>query len=127
MLIGFSVSKCIEDILNKKVAQSDVLLIIGGTRFDDKSFDALIDGYRYQGGPWGDFSKTKIQNVLVTLYNQGKIHQPRNFTNGYAWASFAGGHWMRLVPEPGDISNAARKAWEHYVLLTSFDQEQEDD
>lgn len=129
MLIGFSVSKCVADILDKKVAESEVIVILGGTRFNENSFDAIVDGYTFPHGPWGKWPKSRVKSTLVSLYNKGKIHQPRQYVNGYPEQSPTGEHWMRLTPEPDNLSAAAKKAWDNYVLLAAFNEQpdEEDD
>ena len=45
MLIGFSISKCIADIMEGKIDPDDVLVIIGRTDFNMNNVDRLLDEY----------------------------------------------------------------------------------
>lgn len=119
MLIGLSISKCITDLMEKKINPEDVLLIIGRTDFNLEQIDTLIDQYQSYRGDWYDFDRDDLKDLLATFYKQGKIHQPRQF-GAYPRSAPRGKHWMRVLFEPQDLSEQAQKAWDRYVLLASL-------
>ena len=119
MLIGFSISRCIADIMEGKVDSDDVLLIIGRTYFDIESMDSLIDGYQNHRGPWYDYDKKKLKGLLTTFWYEGKIHQPRKF--GTQPPSMPRSKvWMRVILEQTDMPKAAQEAWDRFVVLASL-------
>lgn len=119
MLIGLSMSKCITDIMEKKINPDDVMLIIGRTDFNLEQIDEMIDQYQSYRGDWYDFDRTELKKLIATLYKDGRIHQPRQF-GAYPMPSGRGKHWMRVLYEPQYLSEQAQKAWDRYVLLASL-------
>ena len=119
MLIGFSMSKCITDIMEKKINPDDVLLIIGRTDFELEHIDELIDQYQAYRGDWYDFDRSELKKLITDFYTEGKIHQPRQFGVNPRSAP-RGRHWMRVLYEPQDLSQQAQQAWDRYVLLASL-------
>jgi hypothetical protein len=119
MLVGFSISKCIRDILAKEVDPKDVLVIIGRTNFDLDYLDELIYQYQNYTGDWAGFDVEEIKELLTDLYHTAKIHQPRKFGVHPKSAPY-GEHWVRLTPEPYHLSPAAKKAYDHYLLLAGL-------
>ena len=119
MLIGFSISRCIADIMEGKINSDDVLLIIGRTYFDIESMDTLIDGYQNHRGPWYDYDKQKLKGLLTTFWYEGKIHQPRKF--GTQPPSMPRSKvWMRVILEQTDMPKAAQEAWDRFIVLASL-------
>ena len=79
MLIGFSISKCIADIMEGEVNPDDVLVIIGRTDFTMRNVDRLLEEYCCLRGPWYDYDRGKIKDLLIRFWYEGKIHQPRQY------------------------------------------------
>ena len=119
MLIGLSISKCISDIMEGKVAYNDVLLIIGRTDFDLNTIDELIGQYQSYRGEWKDYNHDDLKDLIARMYKEGKIHQPRQF-GAYPMPAGRGRHWLRTLYEPQDLPASAQKAWDHYVLIAAF-------
>jgi len=118
MLIGFSISRCISDIMEDKVDPDDILLIIGRTYFDLDSIDQLITEYQHMG-PWYDYDKDKLKNILTTLWKSGKIHQPRRF--GVQPPSMPRSKiWMRVILDQKDMPKPAQDAWDKFIVLASL-------
>jgi len=119
MLVGFSVSKCVRDILDKKVKLNDVLVIIGRTKFNLDQIDTLIFEYQSYRGEWSGFDVDEIRELLTELYQTAKIHQPRQF-GVHPKQAPRGQHWVRMTPEPHELSPSAKKAYDHYLLLAGL-------
>lgn len=119
MLIGLSVSRCVADLIDEIVNIDDVVVIVGRTHFNDESMDALIDGYRFALGPWANYEHGDCKRILEDLWYKGKIHQPRVFGSNPRSVGH-GKHWLRLAPEPQDLSTVAQKAYNHYLLLAGL-------
>jgi hypothetical protein len=118
MLVGFSVSYCIADIMDKKVDPRDVAVIIGGTHFDETCVDELINGY-VKSSVWAKYDREELKDTIMLLYNSGIIHQPRNFIYG-APSTHWYTHWMRLVEEPENLTDAAQTAYNNFIMLATL-------
>lgn len=124
MLIGLSISKCVSDIFLEIVDINDVVVIVGRTDFNEKSMDDLIDGYRFVNGPWAEYEHSDMKLILEELWHRGKIHQPRHYGAHPRMVPY-GKHWLRLAPEPMDLTPAAQKAYNHYLLISGLSQKKE--
>lgn len=119
MLIGFSISKCIADIMEDKVNRDDVLLIIGRTDFSIQTIDNLINEYMTPRGPWYDYDKEKLKSLLTTFWYDGKIHQPRHF--GTQPPSMPRTKvWAQIIYDQKDMPKAAQEAWDKFIVLASL-------
>ena len=135
MRIGLSFSRCLRDIVEARVLFEDVLVIIARTDFDphvDAQWDDIWLGYRFGGlsnPEWEDAEpgkdeeviKDMYRNVAMQLYDNGKLHQPRQFGSHPARMPY---YWLEcVVPEDELSSNpTAQKAWEKYKMLAGLTQ-----
>lgn len=119
MLIGFSISKCIADIMEGKVDPDDVLIIIGRTDFDLTNIDQLLDGYINHRGPWYDFDRAKVKELLLRLWHKGKIHQPRQFGTQPP-AMPRAKVWAQIIYDQKDMPKAAQEAWDKFIVIASL-------
>lgn len=94
--IGFSLSKCVKDILEEKVCLEDVMFIITGTFITNQNhLNEVIDMYR--GSYWDKHPINKILDVVNTLMISGKIIQPRVLR--LDTCNIADGHWVETYFE----------------------------
>ena len=129
MKIGLSYSRCIRDIIDGKVAMQDVLVIVARTDFDprdDEQWRGIWEGYgggTNPGGIWsnpewaGYDDEDKFRSVSITLLEQGKLHQPRQFGAHPARMSY---YWLDCVVPEDEMSPAQQKAWDNYQLITGL-------
>ena len=127
MKIGLSLSRCMRDILEKKVDLYDVLVVVARTDVDphnDDHWKAIWDGYLYGGYSHPEWvgleeREQEMRGILIELYDTGRLHQPRQF----------GAHPRRLpyywldtfAPEEEIAKNpAAQKAWDNYKLIAGL-------
>lgn len=74
-MIGLSLSNCIKDVLDGKVAQSDIELIVAGTCAGNlETFQEVLAGYA--ASYWSKAPEDGIR-IALELYHAGKICQPR--------------------------------------------------
>ena len=119
MLIGFSISKCIADIMEGEVNPDDVLVIIGRTDFNMNNIDRLLDEYICPRGPWYDYDRGKIKDLLIKFWYEGKIHQPRQFGTQPP-AMPRAKVWAQIIYNQKDMPNAAQEAWDRFIVLASL-------
>ena len=138
MKIGLSYSRCILDIVEGRVDMEDVLVLITRTNFDprdDEQWSGIWDGYTLGGlsnPEWGNYDfnskddEDKFRSVSIMLYEDGKMHQPRQF----------GAHprrrpefWLEAVLPNEELENnpAAKMAWEKFQTIASLSSVKLDD
>ena len=129
MKIGLSFSRCVKDIFEEKVHYDDVLIIIARTDFDptiEKEWDSIWDGYTGLGWntapEWINHLEEKelFRDLVLRLYNDGKLHQPRKF--GAHPARRSEYYWLETVlpSEELEKNTAAKKAWSHFQVLAGL-------
>jgi hypothetical protein len=131
MKIGLSYSRCILDIVEKRVDIEDVLVIISRTDFDpnvDEQWAPIWDGYCYGGRSnpeWADYDfnnkddEEKFRSVSIALWEQGKFHQPRKFG---ARPSRRPEFWLETVLPSEELNrnSAAKKAWDNFQVVAGL-------
>ena len=133
MKIGLSLSRCVKDIVEGKVDFDDVLVIIARTDFDpheDAHWEGIWMGYRYGGvsaPEWEgaephlseDAASEVYRNVTKSLYDAGKLHQPRQFNAHPKRLPY---YWLEtFAPEEEVAKNpTALKAWEKYKTIAGL-------
>ena len=120
--IGTSLGRCLRSILDGEVSEDQVFLITTGTRSNTmEDFLVLINQYyrsRYSSDY--DTSQWKYEEVAelgVRLWNNGKIHQPRNFG---AMPFFLAGDklWIEIFPPHLLRQPAAKDLWEKLTVIS---------
>ena len=133
MKVGLSLSRCIKDIVECRVDYEDVLVIVARTDFDphnDAHWKGIWEGYRYGGmsnPEWAgaepnstdEEASAIYRNVAIRLYDNGKLHQPRQFGAHPARLPY---YWLdTFAPEEEIAKNpAAQKAWNNYKLIAGL-------
>lgn len=129
MKIGLSYSRCVRDIVDDLVDIDDVLVIIARTKFDprdDEQWTNIWEGYHDPFGlsnpEWArypDTDETRFRDVSIALWDQGKLHQPRQF----------GAHptrrpeiWLEAVLPSKELEKnvAAKQAWDQFQVLAGL-------
>lgn len=133
MKIGLSFSRCIRDIYEGLIDPEDVLIIIARTDFDpndDEQWAGIWSGYgggHTLGNPfsnpeWNSIpeeDEDKLRAICISIYNDGKLHQPRKF----------GAHpirrseiWLETVLPDSELNKnpAAMKAWNQFQTIAGL-------
>lgn len=123
MKIGTSYSRCLVDIIEGKVDENEVMVIIARTNFDphiDEQWDGIWYGYTdyREWSPYKD-REQEFRELTQRMYDNGQIHQPRKFG---AFVSRNREIWydMILTSEVKDSNPAVKKAWDHYKMLANL-------
>ena len=131
MKVGLSFSRCIRDIIEARVEFDDVLVIVSRTDFDphnDRHWDGIWNGYRYGGmsnpewagaepGLSEEDASNVYRNLTKTLYDNGKLHQPRQFGSHPPRMPY---YWLDCVITPEEHNPAQQKVWDNYQLITDL-------
>jgi len=114
MKVGFSLGRCIRDIVTDVVDIDDVIVIIAGTQFEtQEQLVPIINEYMYRTGYLEGLDETACQGVASVLFREGKIHQPRNF-GIYRSMMPEGAVWADLFPTGGHKDPMVQEAWQAY-------------
>ena len=127
MLIGTSLRKCLESLMNKYVSEEDVVCIITSTMSKDlEQFLKIVEAYYDMGEISVDFdceefSKEDTLSMAETLYNKGKIHQPRNYSGSpYVHPKFRYQTWLDIVPTNENSNPIVAEAYSKYKMLDTL-------
>jgi hypothetical protein len=131
--LGTSLSRCARDIYDGTVNINEVLVIVARTDVDptdDKQWSSLWNGYgggnsigsMYSQPEWSSIpaeDEQKLRDIILDLYDAGKIHQPRKFGSHPVRMNQ---YWYDLVltADVVDSNPAAKRAWENYKLLANL-------
>jgi hypothetical protein len=130
MRIGLSLSRCVLDIIKDQVSIDDVLVIIAGTHFDptiEADWENIWISYALEGS-WGEwysahhdekFTEQKFKDIVLNLWYQGKIHQPRKF-GSKTW--YRKENWLEAIlpPEELEKNQSAKLAWEKFRVVAGL-------
>ena len=124
MKIGYSLSRCVLDIVEGRVDSEDVLVLVTGTHFDptlDDQWNNIWHGYTYHPSVWGGLRHREddVRAVTLQLWHDGKIHQPRKFGADRRSPAY---HWREVVlmDKELDQNPAARMAWEQFKIIAGL-------
>jgi hypothetical protein len=133
MKIGLSYSRCVRDIVEKKVDIQDVLVIISRTDFDprdDEQWKGIWRGYcegslynmhmEWHGYDYENPEHEQLfRDVSIELWENGKFHQPRQFGARAQRLSY---YWLDAVLPTHDLEQypAVKKAWEQYQIVAGL-------
>ena len=126
MKIGLSLSRCMRDILEERVDFHDVLVIITRTDVDprnDRHWSQIWEGYLYGGlshPEWAGLEDRQkaMHDLLVELYDSGKLHQPRQFKKAHPQRMPY--YWLECFVPPNEMNPTQQKAWDNYKLITDL-------
>jgi len=116
MKIGFSFGRCIRDIVEGVVDIDDVAVMICRTRIENReALENVIGEYLFRRGYLEGLDKDQCLAVAYSLWDDGKIHQPRMY--GVHYASRSDQHlWMDLYPSVTEVSPMVEEAWNQYRM-----------
>lgn len=122
MKIGLSLSRCVRDIVEGRVNIEDVLVLITRTDFDPtvkEQWDSIWAGYTVYNPEWDGLEEDAVKTVVLYLWEEGKIHQPRKFG---AYPRRRPEYWLETVL-PGselDRNPAAKDAWDRFQVVAGL-------
>ena len=125
MKIGLSLSRCVRDLVEARVLFEDVLVIIARTDFNphnDEHWQNIWDGYLYGGlseAEWEGMEdeEENFRHVCKELYDNGKIHQPRQFGAHPRRMPY---YWLDCVVPEDEMTPNVKRAWEQYQVIAGL-------
>jgi hypothetical protein len=120
--IGTSLGRCLRSILLGEVSEDQVFLIVTGTRsHTEEEYLEIIKQYYYERYGEYDISQwtyEEVKELATRLWNNGKIHQPRNFD---AYPFFPGFGpkplWIEIFPPHLLQEPAAKDLWDKLTVI----------
>lgn len=122
MKIGLSLSRCVRDIVEGRVNIDDVLILITRTDFDptvQEQWDSIWIGYQSINPEWYGMDHDMVRDVVMQLWNTGRIHQPRKFG---ARPQRRPEIWLETVLPSSDldINPSVKAAWDQFQVLAGL-------
>ena len=133
MKIGLSYSRCVRDIVEKKVDIDDILVVITRTDFDprsDEQWAGIWKGYcegshsninmEWHGYDYSNPEHEKLfRDISIRLWESGKFHQPRQFG---AYPKRRPEIWLEAVLPSEELEKnpAAKKAWDNFQTIAKL-------
>lgn len=118
--VGQSLSRCVRSILDKEVNIDDVFVVISRTRISTRDkLREVMEEYTFRGDATSlyGYDIEDIMTVAYKLWDDGKLHQPRLFDNGWQFERIAEHVWFDIVPTPDLTNPTVIEAYQQYEML----------
>lgn len=117
MKIGFSLGRCVRDIVNGDVNIDDVAFIIAATSIaSTEQLDSVIDMYAYEPGYLLGSDIDAAKDVAQELWASARILQPRREGMGRHMQPESS-IWVDMYPTATSENDAVKKAWDAYRFM----------
>lgn len=117
MKIGFSLGRCIRDIVLGKVSEDDVAFIITATCIRDaEQLGPVITDYTYRDDYLAGLNEEECQRVALSLWNSNKLIQPRR-EGIHRHKQPATSIWVDMFPTECTDNPSVKTAWDHYRFM----------
>jgi hypothetical protein len=117
MKIGFSLGRCVRDIVNGSVKIDDVVWIIAATYIKtEEQLRNVIAQYAYEPTYLDGLNIDECQSTALQLYDSGRVLQPR--MQGIRRTMVPeGAIWADLYPTINSEKDAVKTAWNGYRMM----------
>jgi len=117
MKIGFSLGRCVRDIVNGLVKTDEIAWIIASTYINDTDqLENVIRRYMVERGYLLGLDETECQRVAAELFNSGRVLQPR--MQGVTRTMVPEDSiWADLFPTVNSDNNNVKSAWDNYRFM----------
>lgn len=117
MKIGFSLGRCIRDIVQGNVAEHDVAFIITATCIREPDFlDLVIADYLTRSDYLEGLDQAECLRVAHSLWDNSKLLQPRR-EGIHRHKQPANSVWVDMFPTEHSANPAVKTAWDNYRLM----------
>jgi len=117
MKIGFSLGRCIRDIVTGEVALDDVAFVIAATNIhEEEQLAQVVDSYLYRDDYLYMLDEAECQRVALELWNTNRILQPRR-QGMHRHKQPENSVWVDMFPTVNSDSEAVKKAWDAYRFM----------
>ncbi len=117
MKIGFSLGRCIRDIVNEDVSIDDVAFLITATHIKTKDqLDNVIYTYMSEPGYLLNLDYDSCKEVAHRLWDTNRILQPRA-QGMHRHAQPENSIWVDMFPTELSENESVKTAWDHYRFM----------
>jgi len=118
MKIGFSLGRCVRDIVNGDVDVDDVAFIIAATaiRDSEEHLQAVISEYMNRGDYLLGYDEDECQRVAKELWDSHRVLQPR-LEGIHRHRQPDNAVWVDMFPTSLTENDSVRNAWEQYRFM----------
>ena len=117
MKIGFSLGRCIRDIVKGDINLDDVAFIIAATCVGEvEQLAPIIEDYMYRGDYLKGLDEAACQSVALELWNTNRILQPRR-QGLHRHMQPEGSIWVDLFPTELSNNKSVKTAWDAYRFM----------
>ena len=117
MKIGFSLGRCIRDIVKGEVYLADVAFVIAATNIhSEEQLAQVVDSYLYRDEYLYMLDEAECQRVALELWNSNRILQPRR-QGMHRHQQPENAVWVDMFPTVNSNSEAVKKAWDAYRFM----------
>lgn len=117
MKIGFSLGRCIRDIVRGDVNVEDVAFIITATAIRSKEqLTPVIKEYMYRSGYLAGLDEAKCVEVADCLWDNSKLLQPR-LQGLHRHMQPENAIWIDMFPTELSNNESVKKAWDGYRFM----------
>ena len=117
MKIGFSLGRCVRDIVMGRISEDEVAFIIAATCIREaEQLDQVIEDYMYRNDYLAGLDAIECKRVAWSLWNNNKIIQPRR-EGIHRHKQPANSIWVDMFPTELSENDAVKKAWDGYRFM----------
>ena len=117
MKIGFSLGRCIRDIVMGKISEDEVAFIITATCIrEPEQLDPVIQDYMYRGDYLEGLDEQECIRVAHSLCDSNKLIQPRR-EGIHRHKQPENSIWVDMFPTELSTNESVKKAWDSYRFM----------
>jgi hypothetical protein len=117
MKIGFSLGRCVRDIVNGEVSTDDVAFIITATNIHDvDQLVWVVNDYMIRDDYLYGLDEDRCQEVALELWNSNKLLQPRR-QGLHRHKQPANSIWVDMFPTELSNNESVKNAWNGYRFM----------
>ena len=117
MKIGFSLGRCIRDIVMGKISEDEVAFIITATCIrEPEQLDPVIQDYMYRGDYLEGLDEQECIRVAHSLWDSNKLIQPRR-EGIHRHKQPENSIWVDMFPTELSTNESVKKAWDSYRFM----------
>jgi len=117
MKIGFSLGRCVRDIVRGDVAIEDVAFIIAATNVHDpEQLVAVVEQYMYRDEYLYGLDEAECQQVALDLWKSNRLLQPRR-QGMHRHMQPENSIWVDIFPTALSTNESVKSSWNAYRFM----------
>jgi hypothetical protein len=117
MKIGFSLGRCVRDIVAGKISEDEVAFVIAATNIRElEQLAPVIDDYLYRNDYLLGLDRDECQRVAQSLWDNNKLLQPRR-QGLHRHKQPENAVWVDIFPTAASDNESVKRAWDAYRFM----------